>query len=106
MLRQTGIGKGDAIRLGFTRACGNILMIMDADMTVPPEDLPRFYEALHAGQGEFINGVRLVYPMEDEAMRSLTSWETNFSWPFPGFWDSRSRTLSAEQKSSGSMTTQ
>jgi len=44
-------------------------MILDADMTVPPEDLPRFYEALLSGKGEFINGVRLVYPMEQEAMR-------------------------------------
>jgi glycosyltransferase involved in cell wall biosynthesis len=67
--RQAGIGKGDAVRLGFAKAKGDILMILDADMTVPPEDLPRFYEALHAGRGEFINGVRLVYPMEDEAMR-------------------------------------
>jgi hypothetical protein len=46
-----------------------VLMILDADLTVPPEDLPRFYDALVSGKGEFINGVRLVYPMEDEAMR-------------------------------------
>jgi SAM-dependent methyltransferase len=69
MHRQTGVGKGDAVRLGFAKAKGDILMILDADMTVPPEDLPRFYDALQAGRGEFINGVRLVYPMEDEAMR-------------------------------------
>jgi glycosyltransferase involved in cell wall biosynthesis len=67
--RQTGEGKGEAVRLGFTRARGDVLMILDADMTVPPEDLPRFYDALVSGRGEFINGVRLVYPMEDEAMR-------------------------------------
>ncbi|MFN0122291.1 MAG: glycosyltransferase, partial [Blastocatellia bacterium] len=64
--QQTGKGKGDAVRLGFSKATGDILMILDADMTVPPEDLPRFYEALHSGKGEFINGVRLVYPMEKE----------------------------------------
>jgi ubiquinone/menaquinone biosynthesis C-methylase UbiE len=67
--RQAGMGKGDAVRLGFAKAQGDILMILDADMTVSPEDLPRFYDALHSGRGEFINGVRLVYPMEDEAMR-------------------------------------
>ncbi len=67
--RQKGKGKGDAVRLGFAQAKGDILMILDADMTVPPEDLPRFYEALIGGKGEFINGVRLVYPMQDEAMR-------------------------------------
>jgi SAM-dependent methyltransferase len=67
--RQTGRGKGDAVRLGFAEATGDVLMILDADLTVPPEDLPRFYEVLRTGQGEFVNGVRLVYPMEKEAMR-------------------------------------
>jgi SAM-dependent methyltransferase len=69
LFRQSGTGKGDAVRLGFAQATGDILMILDADLTVPPEDLPRFYEALVSGKGEFINGVRLVYPMEDQAMR-------------------------------------
>jgi len=69
LLRQTGAGKGDAVRLGIAQAAGDIVIILDADMTVPPEDLQRFYEALRSGRGEFINGVRLVYPMEDEAMR-------------------------------------
>ncbi len=67
--QQTGKGKGDAVRLGFAEAAGDVLMILDADLTVPPEDLPRFYEVIRSGQGEFVNGVRLVYPMEKEAMR-------------------------------------
>ncbi|MEK7254095.1 MAG: bifunctional class I SAM-dependent methyltransferase/glycosyltransferase family 2 protein, partial [Bacteroidota bacterium] len=69
LFRQTGKGKGDAVRLGFAEATGDILMILDADLTVPPEDLPRFYEALVTGKADFVNGVRLVYPMEDQAMR-------------------------------------
>ena len=69
LLRQSGRGKGDAVRLGFAEAAGDVLMILDADLTVPPEDLPRFYDALISGQAEFVNGVRLVYPMEGEAMR-------------------------------------
>lgn len=69
LYRQTGKGKGDAVRLGFDKADGDILMILDADMTVPPEDLPRFVEAIASGKGDFVNGVRLVYPMEDQAMR-------------------------------------
>jgi ubiquinone/menaquinone biosynthesis C-methylase UbiE len=85
LLRQTGVGKGDAVRLGFAHARGDILMILDADMTVPPEDLPRFYEALCSGKGEFINGVRLVYPMEKQAMRFLNLlgnkfFSLAFSW--------------------------
>jgi glycosyltransferase involved in cell wall biosynthesis len=69
LLRQTGRGKGDAVRLGFSVASGDILMILDGDLTVPPEDLPRFYEALQSGKGELINGVRLTYPMDERAMR-------------------------------------
>ena len=69
LYRQQGKGKGDAVRLGFQKATGDILLILDADMTVRPEDLPRFVQALADGKGEFINGVRLVYPMEEEAMR-------------------------------------
>jgi SAM-dependent methyltransferase len=69
LFQQTGTGKGDAVRMGFDRAQGDILMILDADMTVPPEDLSRFYDAIVGGRGEFINGVRLVYPLEDQAMR-------------------------------------
>jgi len=67
--QQTGKGKGDAVRLGFSLARNEILMILDADMTVPPEDLPKFYAAIKDHKGEFINGTRLVYPMEKEAMR-------------------------------------
>ena len=67
--QQEGKGKGDAVRKGFALATKEILMILDADLTVPPEELPRFYEALVAQKGEFINGSRLVYPMEKEAMR-------------------------------------
>jgi ubiquinone/menaquinone biosynthesis C-methylase UbiE len=67
--QQSGKGKGDAVRKGFDMATGDILMILDADLTVPPEDLPKFYNALATGKGDFINGTRLVYPMEKRAMR-------------------------------------
>jgi SAM-dependent methyltransferase len=85
LFRQPGIGKADAIRLGFEKATGDILIILDADLTVPPEDLPRFYDAIASGKGEFINGVRLVYPMEKEAMRTLNFignklFSMTFSW--------------------------
>jgi hypothetical protein len=71
LLRQTGKGKGDAVRLGFERARGDVLMILDADLTVPPEDLLRFLAVLTSGRGDFVNGVRLVYPMQERAMRPL-----------------------------------
>ena len=64
-------GKGDAVRSGFSIAKGDILMILDGDLTVPPEDLPKFYRALANDVGEFVNGCRLVYPMEKQAMRVL-----------------------------------
>ena len=70
-LIQDGQGKGDAVRKGFVHATGDIFMILDADLTVPPESLPKFYNAIASDKGEFINGCRLVYPMEDEAMLFL-----------------------------------
>ncbi len=70
-MQQTGKGKGDAVRLGFAAATGDILMILDADLTMPPEELPKFYEVLASGRAEFANGVRLVYPMDEEAMQFL-----------------------------------
>ncbi len=85
LLKQPGKGKGDAVRTGFDAAEGDILMILDADLTVPPEDLPRFYNALHRHKGEFINGVRLVYAREKNAMRPLNTvgnyfFSLLFSW--------------------------
>ena len=68
---QDGRGKGDAVRKGFDMASNDILMIYDADMTVPPHELHKFYDAIVTGRGEFINGSRLVYPMEKESMRFL-----------------------------------
>jgi hypothetical protein len=87
LLRQTGKGRGDAVREGFGRATGEVLMILDGDLTVPPEDLPRFYEALVRGVGEFVNGVRLVYPMEEQTMRFANlvankCFSLAFSWLF------------------------
>lgn len=69
LTKQRGKGKGDAVREGFKIAKGDVLMILDADLTVPPEKLNYFYDAIASGTGEFINGVRLVYPMDEKAMR-------------------------------------
>lgn len=76
LVQQPGSGKGDAVRKGFEHATGDMLMILDADLTVQPEDLPRFYAVLANGKAEFANGVRLVYPMQDEAMR-FANWVAN-----------------------------
>lgn len=71
LMQQTGKGKGDAVRAGFAAATGDILMILDADLTMPPEELPKFYEVVATGRAEFANGVRLVYPMDEKAMQFL-----------------------------------
>ena len=71
LLKQTGHGKGDAVRLGFDQAKGDVLVILDSDMGVSPEDVPKFVSALARGKGEMINGSRLVYPIEGQAMRFL-----------------------------------
>ncbi|MDT7602742.1 MAG: hypothetical protein QOF61_739 [Acidobacteriota bacterium] len=77
------LGKGDAVRKGFAAASGDVLMILDADLTVPPEDLPKFYDAVSRGKGELINGTRLVYPLADQSMKSLNFLGNKiFSWLF------------------------
>jgi SAM-dependent methyltransferase len=85
LMRQTGKGKGNAVYEAFTAARGELLIILDADMTVAPEDLPKFYRAIATDKGEFINGSRLVYPREQDAMRLLNlianhSFSIVFSW--------------------------
>ncbi len=83
LIKQSGEGKGDAVRAGFNIASGDVLMILDADITVPPEDLPRFLALLENGSAEFVNGVRLVYPMELGAMRFANLVGNYFfSWAF------------------------
>ena len=78
VMAQDGKGKGDAVRKGFDAATGDILMILDADLTVRPEELPKFYYAIATGAGEFINGSRLVYSMEDQSMRLLNIFGNKF----------------------------
>lgn len=83
VMRQTGKGKGNAVREAFDAATCDILMILDADLTTPPEDMPKFYDALRDNKGEFINGCRLVYPMDKEAMRFLNFLANKFfGWFF------------------------
>ena len=84
-LAQQSKGKGGAVREAFAAANGDLLFILDADLTMPPEELPKFYEAARSGKADFVNGVRLVYPMEDEAMQFLNMlgnkfFSLAFSW--------------------------
>ncbi len=78
ILQQPGKGKGDAVRAGYNVATADILMILDADLTVPPEQLPKFYNAIAQNKGGFINGTRLIYPMEKNAMRTLNTMGNKF----------------------------
>ncbi|MHC5002074.1 MAG: glycosyltransferase [Planctomycetota bacterium] len=79
MLKQgKATGKADAVRRGFAAASGDVLMILDADLTVPPEDLPRFFRPIADGTAEFVNGTRLVYPMQEQAMRFLNKCGNRF----------------------------
>jgi SAM-dependent methyltransferase len=85
ILKQQSRGKGGAVREAFAAATGDLLFILDADLTMPPEELPKFYEIARTGIGEFVNGVRLVYPMEEQAMQFLNmiankGFGLSFSW--------------------------
>lgn len=78
ILQQSEKGKGNAVREGFAAAEGDLLMILDADLTMPPEDLPKYYQAVANNLCEFANGCRLVYPMESQAMRFLNMVANKF----------------------------
>jgi SAM-dependent methyltransferase len=78
IIQQDGKGKNDAVKKGFSMATGDVLMILDADLTMPPEELPKFYNAIATGQGDFIIGSRLVYEMENGAMRLLNLFGNKF----------------------------
>lgn len=78
LIKQPGKGKGDAVRAGFSEAKGDILMILDADLTVPAEMLPRFYEVVSTGHADFANGTRLVYRMDGRAMQFLNLLANHF----------------------------
>jgi ubiquinone/menaquinone biosynthesis C-methylase UbiE len=85
VLKQQSKGKGGAVREAFAAATGDLLFILDADLTMPPEELPKFYEVARSGTAEFVNGVRLVYPMEEQAMQFLNmiankGFGLAFSW--------------------------
>lgn len=83
IFKQKGIGKADAVWLGLKRAKGEILMIYDADRTVDTNELPKFYNVLASSLGEFANGNRLLYPMENDAMQTLNKFGNQiFSWGF------------------------
>jgi Glycosyl transferase family 2 len=83
MVEGPGICKSKNVWVGFDAAENDILMILDADLTVMPEELPRFLDAIASNRGEFINGSRLVYPIPREAMK-VTNRAGNvaFSWLF------------------------
>lgn len=77
-LKQQSVGKGGAVREAFAVATGDVLMILDADLTMPPEELSKFYDVLRSGAADFVNGCRLIYPMEDEAMQFLNMVANQF----------------------------
>lgn len=78
VIAQEGAGKRDAVYAGFAKAKNDLLMILDADLTVVPEDMPKFFDAITSGKGEFVNGSRMVYQMERQAMRRLNHIANKF----------------------------
>jgi glycosyltransferase involved in cell wall biosynthesis len=104
-MTQPGKGKADAVFAGFDVATGDVLIILDADLTMPPEQLPKFWEEISTGRGEFVNGSRLVHPMEHEAMRFLNLIANDCSrLPFRGCSTSATPTRCAAPRCSGGPT--
>jgi SAM-dependent methyltransferase len=78
VLKQRSVGKGGAVREAFAEAVGEVLFILDADLTVPPEELSKFYNVMRLGLADFVNGGRLVYPMQGQAMQFLNMVANKF----------------------------
>ena len=69
LVKGPGISKAENVWTGFRASRSDLLMILDADLTVMPEELPAFFGAVVSGRGDFINGSRLIYPMQEGAMK-------------------------------------
>lgn len=69
LIEGPGICKAENVFTGMRAARGDVLMILDGDLTVMPEELPTFLRALVTSQGDFVNGSRLIYPMPQQAMK-------------------------------------
>ncbi len=83
--KQKGKGKADAVFYGFEKSSNEVLFILDADLTMPPEELPKFWNKIILGEAEYVNGTRLIYPMDNDAMRFLNyiankMFSILFSW--------------------------
>jgi ubiquinone/menaquinone biosynthesis C-methylase UbiE len=82
LLKQKGIGQGDAFRYGFDKATGDLVMWLEADLTTPPEEASLFWETFVSGRGEYINGSRFIYKMKKSAMPLLNFLGNRFFWNF------------------------
>jgi hypothetical protein len=59
VVTQPGVGKGDALRAGFAAVTGNLIVMVDADGSADPAEIPRFVDALLAG-ADFAKGSRFL----------------------------------------------
>jgi hypothetical protein len=59
VVTQTGKGKGDALRAGFAAVSGNLIVMLDADGSADPAEIPRFIDALESG-ADFAKGSRFI----------------------------------------------
>ncbi len=77
-LRQSRAGKANAVYEAVAAAKHQLILILDADLTVPPADVPRFYQAYQQSRGDLVNGDRMSLPMEPGAMRFLNRLGNRF----------------------------
>src|SRR2546421_6024075 len=59
IIQQTGRGKGNALREGFAASTGDIIVMLDADGSTHPGEIPRFVNALLTGN-DFVKGSRFI----------------------------------------------
>lgn len=102
VVTQSGQGKGNALACGFARASGDIIVMLDADGSMSPAEVPTLVEALTSGSSDFVKGSRFlgaggsddltaVRRLGNHTLRVLVNLlfsarYTDLCYGFSGFW--------------------
>ncbi len=73
VIKQTGKGKANAVWEAVEEASKEVIIILDADISVNPETIVQFNSVIDTGKASFVNGTRLIYGMESGAMRIVNN---------------------------------
>lgn len=74
VIEQTSKGKANAVWEACEQSSNDLIAILDADLSVDPEELSSFFELIETKKCDFVNGTRLIYSMEKGSMRFINNF--------------------------------